>query len=404
MKSFSQPWPEVQLGDHVDLLTGHPFQSSGFTESPDDVRLVRGDNVVQGTLRWEGVKRWPSGEFATLEKFQLRRDDVVLAMDRPWISAGLKYAHIRQTDLPALLVQRVARMRGIRGLLTGYLRCIVAGPSFTHHVLAITTGVNVPHISPGDIKAFRFQLPPEDVQRRIASILSTYDDLIANNTRRIAVLGEMARRIFEEWFVHFRAPGHKGLPLVDSPLGPIPQGWEVGKLQDIVTLQRGFDLPKNDRTDGAYPVVAATGIHGTHAVAKVTSPGVVTGRSGSLGTVVHMDVDFWPLNTTLWGTAFPAGSTYLAYFVLQRLDLKSMNGGAAVPTLNRNDVHRLPIIVPPTGTIKDFDQIAATVFKLEKNLGRQVENLRAQRDFLLPKLICGEIDVSEAEQLLEAAE
>ncbi|MER9236466.1 hypothetical protein NKI56_31345 [Mesorhizobium sp. M0622] len=175
-------------------------------------------------------------------------------------------------------------------------------------------------------------------------------------------------------------------------------------MQDIVTLQRGFDLPKSYRTDGAHPVVAATGVHGTHAVAKVMAPGVVTGRSGSLGTVLHLDVDFWPLNTTLWGTAFPAGSTYLAYFVLQGLDLKSMNGGAAVPTLNRNDVHNLPVIIPPPESIKDFDQVASATFKLKKNLQRQVENLRVQRDLLLPKLMSGEIDVSQAVELMEAAE
>src|SRR5437879_4236256 len=104
-------WERTTLGREVELLTGYPFQSSNYTTSPDGIPLLRGDNVVQGSLRWEGVKRWPKDLVRGVEPYELAEGDVVLAMDRPWIEAGLKYAWLRASDLPCLLVQRVARLR-----------------------------------------------------------------------------------------------------------------------------------------------------------------------------------------------------------------------------------------------------------------------------------------------------
>ena len=96
-------WRSVQLGDVTELITGFPFQSERYTDDPVAPRLLRGDNVVQGSLRWDGVKRWPRDATAELDNYWLRDGDIVLAMDRPWIEAGLKYAAIRSSDLPALL-------------------------------------------------------------------------------------------------------------------------------------------------------------------------------------------------------------------------------------------------------------------------------------------------------------
>jgi len=238
-------------------------------------------------------------------------------------------------------------------------------------------------------------LPSPEVQKRIASILSAYDDLIENNTRRIEVLEEMARRLYEEWFVQFRFPGHEGVGLKESELGQIPAGWTVGCLQDVITLQRGFDLPVQHRVAGSVPIISATGTGGNHVEAKVKGPGVVTGRSGSIGTVMYVHDDFWPLNTTLWGANYPLGSTLFAYYVLSSIDLKGFNVGAAVPTLNRNDIHGLPVIIPPKGIVEGFEEVAGPLLNLAEKLRRKSANLRAQRDLLLPKLISGEIDVSD---------
>src|SRR5437660_1245749 len=150
----SEQWVSTSLADEADLITGFPFQSKHYTEAADGVRLLRGDNVVQGRLRWEAVKRWPRDLLTDVAEYELQEGDVVLAMDRPWIEAGLKNACINKGDLPCLLVQRVARLRGRHRLDTGFLRYLIGSAEFTAHILSVQTGTTVPHISGGQIKSF----------------------------------------------------------------------------------------------------------------------------------------------------------------------------------------------------------------------------------------------------------
>jgi type I restriction enzyme S subunit len=230
-------------------------------------------------------------------------------------------------------------------------------------------------------------------QDRIAAILSPYDDLIENNTRRIKILEQVAQLLYREWFVTFRFPGYEKVRMVDSELGPIPEDWRVGRLEEAVVMQRGFDLPIAQRVPGEVPIIAATGLNGTHNEAKVKGPGVVTGRSGSLGTVMFVWEDFWPLNTALWAKEFRQSNPVHAYFTLQAVDLKGFNSGAAVPTLNRNDIHGLPTVLPDRGTLNIFNECVLPLFRLKRTLESKNSNLRTTRDLLLPKLISGEISV-----------
>ena len=162
-----------------------------------------------------------------------------------------------------------------------YLCCIFNSAWGKSTVSGNLVGVAQQHFNVGAAKEMEITLPPIGTQRQIASILSTYDDLIENNTRRIKMLEDMAQMLYREWFVNFRFPGHRKVRMVESELGPIPAGWRVGRLDDAVMLQRGFDLPTAQRIPGNVPIIAATGLNGTHNVAKVKAPGVVTGRSGS---------------------------------------------------------------------------------------------------------------------------
>lgn len=190
-------WKRVKLGDVADIFTGYPFESSRYTGHPDAVRLLRGDNVVQGTLRWDGVKRWPpSAVTDEMTKYALQEGDVVLAMDRPWIEAGLKYASIGSADVPALLVQRVARLRPRAGVQAGFLKYVVGSKSFTEHVLAVQTGTAVPHISMGQIKSYEFLLPSVDHQNAVVALLGALDDKIGLNRRMCATLDDLHRALF----------------------------------------------------------------------------------------------------------------------------------------------------------------------------------------------------------------
>ena len=257
------------------------------------------------------------------------------------------------------------------------------------NLAAYVTGAAQPKLSQENLKQIDVTLPPLPTQRRIAGIFSAYDDLIENNLRRIKILEEMAQSLYREWFVHFRFPGHESVKLVDSPLGKIPEGWRVGRFQDIAVLQRGFDLPKATRMEGDVPIYAASGITGYHLEAKVKAPGIVTGRSGTIGEVMYVQEDFWPLNTALWVKNFPESEPLYAYYYLLSVDLKGFNSGAAVPTLNRNDVHGLAALVPAKAVQAKFQIITERLHLQLRTLQLKNQTLRRTRDLLLPKLLDG---------------
>ena len=266
---------------------------------------------------------------------------------------------------------------------------------------SLSTGSATRFLTKTILDNLEFQLPDKKVQDEIVDILSNYDDLIENNNRRIAILEDMAQSLYREWFVNFRYPNYKdtadangNLKLVDSPLGKIPEGWEVKRLDDFVILQRGFDLPKKKRNEqGSIPIYAASGINGFHDEAKAKGVGVVTGRSGTLGVVKLVIEDYWPLNTSLWVKEFKGCTAYYAYYLLSSIGLERFNSGASVPTLNRNDVHGNPVIAPPQDLINKFEEIVAVKHKQINVLNRKNKNLKEQRDMLLPKLISGKIEL-----------
>ena len=122
--------------------------------------------------------------------------------------------------------------------------------------------------------------------------------------------------------------------------------WIDCTLGDVLTLQRGFDLPLQERKAGTFPIIASTGPVGVHHEAQVTAPGVVIGRSGSIGGGQFITTDFWPLNTTLWVKDFKGNHPRFCYYLLRGIDFSSFNVGSGVPTLNRNHVHPLPVTIP----------------------------------------------------------
>jgi len=407
-------WPVVRLGDYVDLLAGFAFKSSGFTDNSEDVPLVKGDNVQQGYIDWGRAKRWPREASTALSKFRLASGDVVLAMDRPWVEAGLKLAWVKRSDPEALLVQRVSRLRGVNGLDTTFMRYVLCSQSFTNYIRPIVTGINVPHISPGQIRDFKFILPPLAAQRRIASILSAYDDLIENNTRRIAILEEMARRIYEEWFVRFRFPGHDEVKRVESELGLIPEGWRVGSLGEAAAINARSIRPADAPLEILYIDIASV------------VPGAITQKQpyrfseapGRARRVVrHGDV-IWscvrpnrrsyalilqPEPALIASTGFAVLSaksvpySYL-YFAVTTDDfvgfLTNHATGAAYPAVTASTFEAAPFLIPEEEVADQFHAVVAPMLDLSETLKRKNTNLRATRDLLLPKLISGELDVS----------
>jgi hypothetical protein len=232
-------------------------------------------------------------------------------------------------------------------------------------------------------------VPPLPVQRRIAGILSAYDELMENSQRRIRLLEAMARALYREWFVHFRYPGHESVPRVDSPLGPVPQGWEVKKLGDVLELNYGKALKKEDRRDGEFPVYGSSGIVGQHDTALVKGPGIIVGRKGNVGSVFWCAEDFYVIDTAYFVTS--SLPLRFLFYVLPTLNF--LNSDAAVPGLSRNQAYTLEILVPPAALLKKFCALADTFERQASTLQRQIQNLRRTRDLLLPRLLSGQVNL-----------
>lgn len=359
----------------------------GDHDDQNGVVFVRGGDIADGRIDIPNLRTITQEVSQKYKRTLLRGGEILVSLvGNPGAVA---------TVPSELAGANIARQAGLIALKDGvdrkFVEYFLRSPAGQAAMGLFIKGAVQKVINLGDLKRVEIPLPPLPIQRRIAGILSTYDDLIEVNTRRIKALEEMARRTYEEWFVHYRFPGGDGTR---------PDGWAIGTLDDVVILQRGFDLPRRDRMEGPHPIISASGVSGSHVEYKVKAPGLVTGRSGTLGEVMLAWDDFWPLNTTLWAKSLPTGSLFFAYYTLLQIDLVGFNTGAAVPTLNRNDIRGLVVEIPDRDTLDRFEQIANSYHLFAKRLSDQNTNLRAQRDLLLPQLVSGAIDVSDAEVIL----
>ena len=160
-------WEVIRFGRLITLTTGFPFKSEGFTQSEEDVRLLRGVNIAPGRLRWEEVVRWSAADTDNFAEYQLELGDIVLGMDRPIIQDGIRVAVVEQSDVPSLLLQRVARIRPGEELKRDFTLLLLRGKSFSDYLAPIFTGISVPHLSPEQIGRFRFALPSLAEQEKI---------------------------------------------------------------------------------------------------------------------------------------------------------------------------------------------------------------------------------------------
>ncbi len=376
---MADKWKETTLGEHIDLATGEAFKSSRFGASPESgTLLARGDNVKEGVFEWgDKARYWPELT-SDLERYLLCEGDVLIGMDGSKV--GKNWVRVQKKDLPCLLVQRVARLRAKETMDQWFLRYLIGNPQFRNYVERIKTGTSIPHISGGQIKAYDILLPPVREQTSIAAVLGALDDKIEVNRQMNETLEALAQTLFKNRFV-------------DAVANRLPKGWREGRLDEVLVLQRGFDLPSTKRTQGPHPVLCASGPNGTHGEFMVKGPGVTTGRSGSLGRVFFVHEDFWPHNTSLWVNEFKHSTPLFAFHLLRTLNFGIFNSGSAVPTLNRNHVHNLPVIIPPMELIQKFESTVSPMYQRLKFNDDESRTLAELRDALLPKLLSGELRV-----------
>lgn len=253
----------------------------------------------------------------------------------------------------------------------------------------------VPGVNRNHLHMLPVVLPDIETQHRIAAILSAYDDLIENNTRRIKALEQTAHDLYREWFVEFRFPGHESVPLVESgtDYGMIPQDWEVVKLEEVIELAYGKALKAENRISGNIPVYGSSGIVGFHNEYLVEAPGVIVGRKGNVGSVFWAENNFYPIDTVYY-----VNTQLCLHYVYYNLQYQNfINNDAAVPGLSRRQAYALPFLVPSEGALAQFQDFVAPIFEQIHVLHTKNDTLRETRDLLLPRLVSGELDVSEIE-------
>ena len=279
-------------------------------------------------------------------------------------------------------------------------------------------GANISNLNQDILTRLRVALPPLRAQQSIAAILSAYDDLIENNTRRIAILEEMARRIYEEWFVRFRFPGHKGMRMVESELGLVPEGWAIESVEDVTETLGGGTPSKteSDYWDGGdinwYSPTDLTGartVFMEESASKITALGLAKSSAKlfpgnsvmmtSRATLGVIAVNTTPACTNQ-GFIVCVPSDRMPLWLLfhwlkaNESEFEGLATGATFKEITKGVFRKINVAVPTGQTAAAFERVVAPMMDLVLRLERKNRNLRTTRDLLLPKLISGELDVS----------
>ncbi len=259
-------------------------------------------------------------------------------------------------------------------LLTEYLMMWFSRSEFDRNAWFYTDGDVRGGMDRDALFDMRIPVPAIEKQREIVAEYNTLATRIQTNKKLIATLEQTAQTLYRHTFIDNIDPNN------------LPEGWRMGTVGELFELQRGFDLPTQNRENGEYPIYASTGIAEYHKEYKVKAPGIVTGRSGSIGEIFYVDEDFWPLNTTLWVKEFKKATPFYAYYCLENINLETLSQGSAVPTLNRNDVHAQEFLIPDEKTLDLFESQQKAIFKHKKNLAQENQTLTQMQTLLLSKM------------------
>jgi type I restriction enzyme S subunit len=367
-----------------------PKQDSGYPS-------IRTPNIGRGYFILENVNR-VSRE--TYEKWTQRAvpqyGDLIIAREAPVGNVAMV-----PKGLEVCLGQRTVLIRPDQTKTDPrFLTYLLLGDEVQGSIHSQTNGATVAHLNMRDIRGLKLPfLPDLPTQRKIAGILSAYDDLIENNLRRIKILEEMAQSLYREWFVHFRFPGHESAKFVDSALGQIPKGWEVKKLGQVAKIVMGLS-PKgdtyNDQGDG-MPLVNGPvefserftkRIKWTTSPTKTCKAGdlVVCVRGSTTGKNVKSDGEYC-LGRGVCSISSEHQSFVDQMFANELPTLLGMTSGSTFPSWTGPVLQSHPVISPPKTLVAEFNRLALPMSDTIQSLAFKNDNLRRARDLLLPKLL-----------------
>jgi type I restriction enzyme S subunit len=409
-------WPLVPLGRYLRIKHGFAFQGEYFSDQGHYIVLTPGNFIESGGFKPKsGAEKYYTAP--PPPEYVLRRGDLVIAMTEQ-AQGLLGSSAVIPVDETYLHNQRIGLVEQHSGATDRrFLYYLFNTRGVRDQIQATATGSKVRHTAPARVESVTVHLPPLPAQRKIAAILSAFDDLIENHHRRIKILDEIARRIYQEWFVDFRYPGHEGIPLVKTELGSMPERWSVRSLSSITeTITRGVSpryaesskqLVINQRCirDGRLDLAVARR-HSTRVPpAKMLRVGDVLINSTGIGTLGRVAQVLFPLEevtvdshvTIVRPASKAALSDFFGLALLEReSDFAAMGVGSTGQTeLGRSAIGALKVALPPMHIQNVFASVITGLRQLSVGLAVAKVHLRATRDLLLPRLMSGQIDISD---------
>ena len=395
---MSEKWKSMCLGEYFRIKHGWAFKGKFFAEEGKYILLTPGNFNPDGGIKLKGDKeKYYAGDFP--KEFLLASGDFLVVMTDLTQNAPIlgSAAFIKENDR-FLHNQRLGKIVDLDETEINrlFLYYLFNSSSVRNQIKATATGATVKHTAPDRIYSVRIYLPPLPTQRKIAAVLSAYDDLIKNNTRRIEILEEMAQAIYREWFVEFRFPGHEGVEMVDSELGLIPQGWEVKKVKEIVKRLKAGQTYKQAKVKDTGKVIV-----------------VDQSRADFLGFHENKpDHDASPIDPIiifgdhtckmqLMITPFSLGPNVVPFIAKDEMPISYLFFGVSNLVETREykrhwtELNNKEIAIGDPETREHFADFTSPIFEQIETLRQKNNNLRQTRDLLLLKLISGEIDVSE---------
>ncbi len=367
---------------------------------------------IDGGFNFEGADRFPKSQLDAVSEKISRPGDVVFT------SKGTvgRFAFVNDAVEQFVYSPQLCYWRSLdpKRILPRWLFYWLQGREFFLQYNGVKGQTDMAdYVSLRDQRAMHISIPAPEYQHRAVEILGSIDDKIELNRRTNETLEAMARAIFKSWFVDFdpvraKSEGHKPAGMDEataalfpnvfqpSPLGPIPKRWEALLFSDLAELSYGKSLPAESRQPGDVVVVGSGGIVGTHDQHLVSGPGIVVGRKGTVGSVLWVDEDFFPIDTTFYVEPKSGVPLEWLFHVLRGIDMLSLGADSAVPGVNRHAVYMQRVATPGRGLLSEFAQQVKPLLHLCRSNTQENALLEQLRDALLPKLLSGELSVGSA--------
>ncbi len=359
----------INCCDYADYRGKTPPKTSSGTF------LITARNVRKGFIDYDESK-----EYVATDQYDIimrcgqpRVGDVLITTEAPLGNV----AQIDRDDVA--LAQRIIKYRPKNGdLCSTYLKFYLLSDRFQEILNSRASGSTAKGIKGRELHELPVVIPPVEEQLTIVGVLSDVDAMIHSLDQLIA-----KKRDLKDAAMKQLLSGRIRLPGFDA-------AWELKRLGNVAPLQRGFDLPGVQLKPGPCPVVYSNGILNYHNTSMAKGPGVVTGRSGTIGRVTYVDQDYWPHNTSLWVTSFEGNYPKFIYYLYSHIGFDRFGTGSGVPTLNRNDVHSFKVFLPTSPeeqhaisrVLSDMDAEIAT-------LERRRDKTRALKQGMMQALLTG---------------